>query len=49
MFFKKHTEQQNMLKISLVFKKNTNINELITHEFLRLRIRNFQGIMNWNI
>ena len=33
-----------MLKISLLFKKFTNYEE-ITREFLGLRMRNFQGIV----
>ena len=37
-------KRQNMLKISLLFKKFTNY-EQITREFLGLRMRNFQGIV----
>ena len=45
MFVYKHTETVEMLKISLLFKKNTNFTGIIIREFLRLRMRNFQSII----
>ena len=41
-FVHKHMETIESVKISLLFKKNTN---WITREFLWLKMRNFQGII----
>ena len=40
------TNLQSILKISLLFKKNTNLSgQIITPEFFGLTMRNFQGIV----
>ena len=46
MFVYKHTEQQNMLKSSLRFKKKYKLYGEKTQEFLGLKIQSFQGIVS---
>ena len=42
-------KQEHMLKISIIFKKNTNFAGKITRALLEIRMRNFQIFMYSNI